>query len=181
MAASRSSARRYAEAAFEIASADGTLDEWLRDLKTAAHAAGQPAVERLLGNPAVAVSARLKVADDAFGSRISDKALNLVRLLIRRGRVELLPQVARRYEELYERQKGIVRATITSAAPLDDAELREIRSRLSQITGGTLRTDVNVDPSLLGGVIVRIGDRMIDGSVRGRLERLRNRIAAGAL
>jgi F-type H+-transporting ATPase subunit delta len=181
MAASRSSARRYAEAAFEIAQADGTLDEWLRDLKFAANAVGQPTVERLLGNPAVAVAVRVKAADDALGKRISDKALNLVRLLIRRGRVELLPQVAKRYEELYERQKGIVRATITSAAPLDDAELQAIQARLSQMTGGTLRTDVSVDPSLLGGVIVRIGDRMIDGSVRGRLERLRNRIVAGTI
>jgi F-type H+-transporting ATPase subunit delta len=181
MAASRSSARRYAEAAFEIATADNTLDEWLRDLKLAADAIGQPSVERLLGNPAVAVAVRVKAADDALGKRISDKALNLVRLLIRRGRVELLPQVAKRYEELYERHKGIVRATITSAAPLDDAELREIQARLSQMTGGTLRTDVSVDASLLGGVIVRIGDRMIDGSVRGRLERLRNRIAAGTI
>jgi F-type H+-transporting ATPase subunit delta len=181
MAASRSSARRYAEAAFEIASADGTLDEWLRDLNTAAGAVGQPTAERLLGNPAVAVAVRVKAADDALGTQISEKALNLVRLLIRRGRIELLPQVARRYEELYERQKGIVRATITSAAPLDDAELRAIQAKLSETTGGTLRTVVNVDPSLLGGVIVRIGDRMIDGSVRGRLERLRNRIAAGTL
>jgi F-type H+-transporting ATPase subunit delta len=181
MAASRSSARRYAEAAFEIAQADGTLDEWLRDLKLAADAVGQPAVERLLANPAVAVAVRVQAADDALGKRIADKTLNLVRLLIRRRRIELLPQVARRYEELYERQKGIVRATITSAAPLDDAELQAIQSRLSQMTGGTLRTDVSVDPSLLGGVIVRIGDRMIDGSVRGRLERLRNRIAAGTI
>jgi F-type H+-transporting ATPase subunit delta len=181
MAVSRSSARRYAEAAFEIATADGTLDEWLRDLKLAADAVRQPTVQRLLGNPAVAVAVRLKAADDALGTRISDKAVNLIRLLIRRRRIELLPQVAARYEELYERQKGIVRATITSAAPLDDAELQAIQSRLSQMTGGTLRTDVNVDPSLLGGVIVRIGDRMIDGSVRGRLERLRNRIAAGTI
>ena len=132
MAASRSSARRYAEAAFEIASADGTLDEWLRDLKTAADAVGQPSAERLLGNPAVAVAVRVKAADDALGKQISDKALNLVRLLIRRGRIELLPQVARRYEELYERQKGIVRATITSAAPLDDAELRAIQASLER-------------------------------------------------
>jgi len=181
MAASRSSARRYAEAAFEIASGDGTLDEWLRDLNTAADVVGQPTAERLLGNPAVAVAVRVKAADDALGKQVSEKALNLVRLLIRRGRIDLLPQVARRYQELYERQKGIVRATITSAAPLDDAELRAIQAKLSEMTGGTLRTDVNVDPSLLGGVIVRIGDRMIDGSVRGRLERLRNRIAAGTI
>jgi len=135
----------------------------------------------LLANPAVAVATRVAAADTALANKVSDKALNLVRLLIRRRRIELLPQVAHRYEELYERQKGIVRATITSAAALDDTELRAIQARLSQITGGTLRTDVNVDPSLLGGVIVRIGDRMIDGSVRGRLERLRNRIAAGTI
>src|SRR6478752_1884407 len=140
MAASRSSARRYAEAAFEIAQADGTLDEWLRDLKFAADAVGQPAVQRRLANPAVAVAVRVQAANDALGKRVSDKVVNLVALLIRRGRIELLPQVARRYEELYERQKGIVRATVTSAAALDDAELQAIQAALSRMTGGTLRT-----------------------------------------
>ena len=181
MTVTRSSARRYADAAFDIALADDTIDAWLRDLKAAADALGRPEVERLLGNPAIPVAARVKAADDALGSKISDKSLNLVRLLIRRGRVDLLPQVADYFETRYEQRAGIVRATITSAAPLDATERSQIEARLGEIAGGTLRTDVRVDASLLGGVIVRIGDRMIDASVRGRLERLRNRIAAGTI
>jgi F-type H+-transporting ATPase subunit delta len=181
MAVARSSARRYADAAFEIALVDGTLDAWLRELRTAADALGAPEAERLLGNPAIPVAVREKAAEDALGTRISEKPRNLVQLLIRRGRIDLLPQVAQQYEARYEKHAGIVRATITSAAPLSEGELHAIESSLGEVAGGTLRTETRVDPSLLGGVIVRIGDRMIDGSVRGRLERLRSRIVAGTI
>ena len=71
-------------------------------------------------------------------------------------------------------------ATATSAAPLGEDEIRAIAARLEAITGGRIALDTSVDPSLLGGVVVRIGDRLIDGSVRGRLERLRNRARLGA-
>ncbi len=148
MAASRSSARRYAEAAFEIADGDGTLDEWLRDLDARRGAVGQPTRRATAGQPGRRrCGPRSRPSTMRSGKRISDKALNLVLLLMRRGRVELLPQVARRYGALYERRKGIVRATVTSAAPLDDAELRAIRQRLGQMTGGTLDIDAAVDPS----------------------------------
>jgi len=72
-------------------------------------------------------------------------------------------------------------ATATSAAPLDDAEIRAITARLEAMTGGSVALETAVDPDLLGGIVVRVGDRLIDGSVRGRLERLRNRLASGAL
>lgn len=136
---------------------------------------------RQLANPAVPVTARGDAITRALGARLSDKARNLVLLLLRRGRIDLLPAVAREFRALYEQRQGIVRATVISATPLDDGEQRALREKLGQMAGGTIEMTIEVDPAILGGVIVRLGDRMIDGSVRGRLERLRTRLAAGTI
>lgn len=177
----RGSARRYAEAAFQIADQDGTLEAWLKDLELAAALLGPPDVLRLLANPAVPIPVRADAVAQALGKRVSEKARNLVMLLMRRGRVDLVGGVAAAYRALYEQRNGIVRATVISAAALDKAEQAAIQQRLGQMVGGTLEIEQQVDPSILGGVIVRLGDRMIDGSVRGRLERLRSRLEAGVI
>jgi F-type H+-transporting ATPase subunit delta len=177
----RGSARRYAEAAFEIADRDGSLEEWLSQLESAGEALGQPEVARMLANPALPISVRGDAIRRALNGKLSDKALNLVLLLLRRGRIDLLPAVAREFRAQYERRQGIVRATVISATPLNEAEQRALREKLGQMANGTIEMTVQIDPAILGGVIVRLGDRMIDGSVRGRLERLRSRLAAGAI
>ena len=177
----RSSARRYAEAAFQIADRDGALEQWLKDLETAAAVLGEEDVARLLANPAIPFDARAEIVNQVLGKRVSEKARNLVLLLVRRGRSELLPRVATEYRRLYDRREGIVEATVTSATQLDKDELAAIRSRIGELTSGKVEMTTNVDPSILGGVIIQLGDQLIDGSVRGRLERLRNQLAAGAL
>ncbi len=177
----RSSARRYAEAAFEIADRDGTLEGWLKDLETAATSLGEGEAAHLLANPAIAFDDRADVVNQVLGKRVSEKAGNLVLLLVRRGRIELLPRVASEYRRLYDRREGIVEATVISATELEKDELAAIRSRIGELTSGKVEVSTRVDPSILGGVIIQLGDQLIDGSVRGRLERLRNQLAAGAL
>jgi F-type H+-transporting ATPase subunit delta len=177
----RGSARRYAEAAFEIADRDGTLEQWLTELELAATALAEPDVARLLANPALPIAVRADAIQRALGGTLSDKARNLVLLLLRRGRIDLLPSVAREFRALFEKRQGIVRATVISATPLADDEQNTLREKLSQMAGGDVEMTIEVDPGILGGVIVRLGDRMLDGSVRGRLERLRSRLAAGAI
>jgi F-type H+-transporting ATPase subunit delta len=179
--ATRSSGRRYAEAAFELALRDGDVDRWLLELELAAARLAEPDAQRALVNPAVPAATRIELAERILGDRVGDRPLNLVRLLLRRGRIDLLPQVAHEFRRLYERREGIVRAEITSASPLGEADLLAIRERLAGMSGGRIEASVRVDPQLLGGITVRLGDRFIDGSVRGRLERLRDRLAAGAV
>jgi F-type H+-transporting ATPase subunit delta len=113
--------------------------------------------------------------------RASRPVENLVQLLLRRGRIEELPRVAAQFRRLDEARQGITHATATSAAALSPDEIRALTERLESTTGGRIVLDVQVDPSLLGGLVVRVGDRLIDGSVRGRLERLRNQLISGAL
>jgi F-type H+-transporting ATPase subunit delta len=172
--------RRYADAAFEIAVRDSTVEVWRRELDDAAATVGDETLMSVLANPATPLDQRLDVTQQVFAA-LSQPVRNLILLLVRRGRIEQLPRVAAEFARLDDRRQGLVHATATSAAALPDDELRKVAARLEEITGGRIALDTNVDPGILGGIIVRIGDRLIDGSVRGRLERLRNKLASGAL
>jgi F-type H+-transporting ATPase subunit delta len=181
MARRDTAARRYAEAAFEVALRDDTVARWRSDLDVTAEVAGDPAVARILGNPAIPLAERLTAARSILGPIVSGPALNLIGLTLRRGRVEDLPRIAAEFQRLDNARQGITLATATSAAPLSPDEIQAVVARLETLTGGRVELDVAVDPSLLGGIVVRVGDRLIDGSVRGRLERLRNQLVSGAL
>ncbi len=180
MATRDSAPRRYAEAAFEIATRDGSIETWRKDLDLAATTLGDGDLMAVLANPALPLDERLTVARRVFEG-LSRPAGNLIQLLVRRRRIEQLPRVAAEFGRLDDRRQGIVHATATSASPLTDPETRAITARLEQMTGGRIALQTDVDESLLGGLVVRVGDRLIDGSVRGRLERLRNQLASGAL
>jgi F-type H+-transporting ATPase subunit delta len=173
MAVTRSTARRYAEAAFGIAQRDASMDAWLAALGVAEERLTEPVAMRLLANPAVAVSRRIALLDRLLGADVAGAPRNLLALLVRRGRFELLPAVVREFRRLQARQEGIVEASVTSAVALDEPAQAALLERLAALTGQRVQMHLSVDPSLLGGVAVRIGDRLIDGSVRGRLERLR--------
>lgn len=173
MAVTRSSARRYAEAAFEIAERDTSMEAWLAALSVAEERLADPEAARLLSNPAVPTDARVEVLGRLLGDEVGGPPRNLLVLLVRRGRFELLPGIIREFRRLYRRREGIVQARVTSAATLGDQEQDALRERLTAMTGSRVEMQLDVDPALLGGLQVRLGDRLIDGSVRGRLERLR--------
>jgi F-type H+-transporting ATPase subunit delta len=179
---STTTARRYAEAAFEIAQRDGNVDAWLGQLQRIAAALDDPLVVRRLEDPHVPFAAR----HAAFRSLFTDAEMlpqvwNLVGLVLRRRRLESVDDIAREFRRLYNRRAGISEAVATSAAELDEQEVAALRQRLEQMTGGKVDLTLRVDPQLLGGVQVRLGDLLIDGSVRGRLERLRSRLESGAM
>jgi F-type H+-transporting ATPase subunit delta len=174
-------ARRYAEAVFEIAQRDDTVEEWLSQLGAAAAAVADPQDARRLEDPHVPLDVRTNALHQALGKDMLPQLGNLLGLVLRRRRVELLPRIAREYRRLFNRQAGIVEATATSAAELDQADLASLRGRLEKMTGARIELETSVDPAILGGIQVRIGDTLYDGSVLGRLERLRARLAAGAI
>ncbi len=174
-------ARRYAEAIFQIAQRDGTVDAWLDQLARTAAAVADAGVVRRLEDPAVPFAERHDVFRALLGRDMLKPLYNLVGITLRRRRLELLPGISREYRRLYNRQAGITEATATSAAQLDDREVAALRERLETRTGGRVELSLAVDPALLGGIQVRMGDLLLDGSVRGRLERLRDRIISGTL
>ena len=182
MAGSRSSvARRYAEAAFQLSERDGNVEQWLNQLSVLAMAVSDEALVRRLEDPQVPIEERLQAIDAALGADPVPQLVNLVRLVLRRRNIELLNRIYGEFRRMYNVREGIVEATATSAADLQADELDALRGRLQQMTGGRVELQTRVDPTLLGGIQVRVGDLLIDGSVRGRLERLRNRLASGQL
>ena len=179
MAKRDSAPRRYAEAAFQIAGRDDTIETWRRELELAVATVNDELMS-VLANPALPLEQRIATAQGVFAT-LSQPVRNTIFLLIRRGRIEQLPRVVSEFVRLDDRRQGITHATATSASPLTDLEVKALTARLEQMTGGRIALATDVDESLLGGLIVRVGDRLIDGSVRGRLERLRNQLASGAI
>jgi F-type H+-transporting ATPase subunit delta len=174
------STRRYAEAAFELALRDDNLEAWKAQLDRATAIAGDPEALADLSDPSVPFEVRAEALTSALGKDPIAQLRNLLLLLMRRRRLSQLDRVAADFRRLYNRHEGIVEATATSAAPLNDDELGALRERIAGRAGAGRKIDLQlaVDPGLLGGITVRFGDTLIDGSVRGRLERLRGQLAA---
>jgi len=135
-------------------------------------------VTRDVDSPAVAFEHRRKAVEELLGGHVSPQALNLALLLTKRGRFAILPSVGAEYDALVRKSRGIVAATVTtperSPPGADGGADSRGAARREQGGAGT-----DTDPSLVGGLTVRIGDRLIDASVRGRLERLRGRLVQG--
>jgi F-type H+-transporting ATPase subunit delta len=171
--------RRYAEAAFELATRDKAVDAWQRDLAFAAELARDERVARAADSPAVPVAERRKLVRRLLASRVSPFALNLALLVAERGRFAVLPDVSVEYDALVRKSRGIIAATVTTPTPLSKQELAAVKKRVEQLAGAHVELSTATDPSLLGGLRVRIGDLQIDASVSGRLERLRARLVQG--
>jgi F-type H+-transporting ATPase subunit delta len=180
MARSTTAARRYAEAVLELARRDGTLDAWLIELHLAVELVGVEEAASVVDNPAIAWSVRRAIITGLLGSQVQTSTRNLVLLLARRGRLAILPGVVDELTRLVNRERGVVVANVTSAQPLDPADLAAVAERVG--AGASTRVEVRatVDPELIGGLTVRVGDRLIDASVRGRLARLRDSLIAGS-
>jgi F-type H+-transporting ATPase subunit delta len=179
MARPTTSARRYAEAAFSLASRDDSHDTWARDLEQLAETVSDERVSRVLDNPSIARSDRQRLMTELLGGHVSQPAINLARLLADRGRVDLLPLISHEYRRLLNRQHGIVEAEVTSAAPLTTEEMAVLRERIEAMAGAKIDMRTSVDESLIGGLTVKVAGRLLDASVRGRLERLRSQLIAG--
>lgn len=170
-------ARRYAEAAYEVARSDDALDEWLEDLEAISQTLAIRELRAVVEHPAIAYAEKERVLRRALQG-VRPRPLNLLLLLVRRGRPGAVEPMRRHFEDLVRRRRGIVRAEIRSALPLDERERDELRRHLASLAGGEVELRETVDPALIGGLAVRIGDRLYDGSVRSRLERLRARLTA---
>jgi F-type H+-transporting ATPase subunit delta len=178
MARRETAARRYAEAAFEIGRADRTLDAWERDLALLGELLRHDELRRLLEHPAIAFARKEKVMQQVAGDQVSREALALVLLMVRRGRPGAIGRMIEHFGELLRRERGIVLAEVRTALPLDEEQSDALAGRLRELTGDRVEMNEVVDEALIGGIAVRIGDRLYDASVRSRLERLRARMTA---
>lgn len=177
MARRDTAARRYAEAAFEIGRADGTLESWERDLERLSAALADPGLRSLVEHPAVAYADKERVVRRVVGD-VLPEAVSLVLLMIRRGRPGAIGRMAEHFAELVRRHRGVELAEVRTVLPMEDQQREAVVDRLHELTGNEIQINEVVDESLIGGITVRIGDRLYDASVRNRLERLRARLTA---
>ena len=176
MAVSDVIAERYAQAYFDVALRDGAVDKRRRALATAVERLGSDQVRSVMANPKVETAARVAVADSLLEG-VDDTARNLVRLLVERGRLGVLARILDAYDRLADASSGRVRAEVISAVPLSAEQERRITAELAHKLGGEVQTTVRQDPAVIGGLVIRIGDRVIDGSVRTRLRELQATLA----
>jgi F-type H+-transporting ATPase subunit delta len=170
-------AARYAEAAFGVARRADQLDAWLEALDRAGRLFADRRSEQFLTSPVVPPD-RKRAALAELLPELAPPVHNFLTLLARRDRLELVPEIAAQFRRRVNEHRGIQVAQVTTAVPLDERQRDLIATRLSARTGKQVVLETQVDPAILGGVVAQIGDDVIDGSVRGRLERLRRALTA---
>ena len=171
-------ARPYAEAAFEIARDANALAAWSDMLAFAAGVVRDPKVAAALDNPRLGAPQKQTLLLDVAGDRLSEEGRNFVRVLVDADRVTLLPEIAGLFDALKDGAEGTAKAEIESAFPLDDTQLAELRGALERRFGKRVEPTVRVNPELIGGARVTVGDSVIDGSVQAKLSALRTGLRA---
>jgi F-type H+-transporting ATPase subunit delta len=170
-------ARRYAQALFEIAQRDGTVEKIEQDLNTIdAALSSTPLLLRVLRAPTIARPRKLELLQQIFGAGLTGLTMRFLSLLVEKRREEILPAINTEFRRLSYRHRKILPVTVRVAARLTPEERRQLTDTLATKTGRTIELAEEIDPSLMGGAVLRLGDTIIDGSVTGYLRRLRQRM-----
>ncbi|HET9659300.1 MAG TPA: F0F1 ATP synthase subunit delta [Thermomicrobiales bacterium] len=168
-------ARRYAQAVFELARDAKRFDEWERDLGILNAIMSDPVTSSYLQSPKTAQAAKQALLDTAMKDA-QPEAQRLAAMLLERRRFSSVPEIFEHYQSLLLEEKGIVIAEVTTAVPLDAEGETMIGKQLSELVGKDVEVRTHVDPAIIGGMVARIGDNLIDGSVSNQLRRLHERL-----
>lgn len=171
-------AKRYTEAVFGIAREKGSFDAWQRDLDALGALMSDADANAAMTSPNVSREQKRGVLARVLESG-QPEAINLAMILLDRNRLAIAPEMAELFQELALAEMGIVRADVTTAAPIDKAAEAAIKAQLTTIVGKQVEIRTHVDESIIGGVVARVGDQLIDGSVSNQLRRLRTRLESG--
>ena len=168
-------AKRYAQAVFEIALERNELDRWQSDLRKIAGLSEDAAFIAFLGSPRFHFDDKARLLSERL-SDIDPEALNLVYLLVARGRLSMVGDIADGFERLLDSYRGIEQAEITTAIPLDDEDKLRLGEHLGAIVGRKVVLKSEVDSGLIGGIVAKIGGKLLDGSTRSKLAALKREL-----
>jgi len=171
-------ARPYAEAAFRLADAQGELADWSVTLANLSAVAADERVRAAIGDPNFAAAKIAGLFLSILSGKLTAETENFVRLLAENGRLDVLTEIRTHYEALKNEREGVVEAEVYTAFEMDQAQVADLVSRLEKNTGRKVKARVSVDISLIGGVKIVIGDKVIDGSARAQLSALENALKA---
>ncbi len=166
-------ASAYAEAVLDLAAKNAEEDKVLSELQLINVVfASDKDMHVVINHPAIRANQKKEVLKTVFGGKISVLTDNLINLLADKRRLDLLPFIESGYRELLNQRKNIVSALLTCSEPMADNNIANIKAQLTEHLGKRLELEVKVDPTLIGGVVLRLGDQVIDGSLKGRLKAL---------
>lgn len=175
-------AKNYAETLFELAQRADSLDEYGEAITVVATLVDEnPAFREFLETPRVASSEKKKVLEKTLDGRVPPMLLNFLKIMVDKRRQRLVRDIARSFRALVDEHLGRAHVEVTVARSLSDDALRELSRKLSEVIGKTVIPHVHVKPSILGGVVVREGDTVYDGSMRRQLDRMRRRLLSAEL
>jgi F-type H+-transporting ATPase subunit delta len=172
MAGTSSLARPYARAVFELAQESNDFETWSQALAFLSALVSDESIIELVNNPRVEEDSLQELFDDLCGDRVPESGRNLLRLMMANDRLALMPDVAAQYEIMRAEAEGSVDAEVRSAQPLNDEQKERLSKALEKRLGRKVKLTVHEDDTLLGGAVIRAGDLVIDGSAKGRLEKL---------
>jgi F-type H+-transporting ATPase subunit delta len=172
MAEKTTIARPYAKAAFQEARGDQRLAEWSRSLRAGAEVVSDPRVHELIGNPLVSAEELATFVMGIAGPKIDEHGANFFRTLAENHRLGYLPEISVLFETLKDEAEGVADVTVTSAAPIDDAQRQVLSRALERKLKRSARLHFATDAALIGGAVLRAGDTVIDGSLLSRLKRI---------
>ncbi|KQL46588.1 ATP synthase subunit delta [Brevibacillus choshinensis] len=163
--------KRYARALFDVASERGKIDQVEADLGAIVQAVEQNAdLSKIMHHPHIAADAKIKLVDDLFKSHVGEESYNFLCVLIQNGREVELAEIYSSFVKLANDARGVADAIVTSAKPLTSEEQAELAEKFGQTLNKKLRLTAVVDPAILGGIVIKIGDRLYDGSLKTKLE-----------
>jgi F-type H+-transporting ATPase subunit delta len=171
-------ARPYAKAAFAVAREQGTLGRWSRWLETAREVVLSDEFQKLERSPGVSTAQLEALIADICAVDLEDSGRAFLRLLTENGRLDFLPEIAVRFKELEAEDRNVAEVEVVSATALDERQQERLAAALRTRLSREVRLSCAVDPALIGGAVVRSGDMLIDGSLRGKLERLETELTA---
>ncbi len=176
--ARRAYVKRYSQAVFEIALETKALDRWQSDLRKIARLGEDAAFTAFLESPKFRFDDKARLLSERLDD-INPLALNLAYLLVTKGQIAMTGKIADEYQRLLDSYRGIEQAEITTAIPLNDEDKLKLAKHLSTMVGKKVVIKHEVDSSLIGGIITRIGGKLLDGSTRSKLAALKNELVKG--
>jgi F-type H+-transporting ATPase subunit delta len=174
-------ARRYAKALIELATEEEAVEKYYGELTDfESILAACPEGSAVFSSPAFTFGAKKKLLEEIVGSLpISGTVSNFLFVLLQNNRLDQLSQIISGYRAFADELSGVLRGTVTCALPLEEAQLSELRTTIEKSTGKKVLLGVELDPSLIGGVVARVGDKIFDGSIRTQLDRIQDILQKG--
>ena len=170
--------KTYASALFELALEEQMIDQILAEYEFVANSFDEfPEFFGIINSPKVSADEKIKIIDDTYGKQISVLLINFFKLLIEKKRADVMDDVYGDYKILVEAHKGLVVAKVESVIPLEANEIKDLEAKLNQVTGKTVTVNNVINPDIMGGLVVKVGDKVIDGSIKRKLENLKHELA----